>query len=224
MKNNTFMHEWFIMRIALITALLILAGFPISHSQDNSSGGANSGGDMLQLFMTNEQRRLLEAVRQGLLRDDELDRVQEINTARLQEFEELQTEETIELDEFISFDNPVVVERGRSIDLNMGGFIRIGTRNSTFYVNGEFVDASELSESLGIDFNQLSSESKTEVVGVDLVRQQRVVLKPGQTLPTTGAIRENLYVINADDLLNATEIDSGIELPAGDEEATIQVE
>jgi len=216
MADNKTRMDIRLSRIAIALVFCVAGSLPVANGQDASSG-ASEGSDMLQLFMTNEQRRLLEAVRQGLLRDDELDRVKEINTTRLQEFEEQQTADVVEVDDFISFDNPVVIERGRSIDLNMGGFIRIGDRNSSLLVNGEFVEADEISESLGIDFNQFSSEAENELVGVDLVRQQRVVLKPGQTLPTSGNIRENLYVINPDDIPAGDEADGGLLESVGEE-------
>ena len=177
----------------VLTASLVVAS-PVSVGQETQDELGSDGGDMLELFMTGEQRRLLEAVRQGLLRDEQLDRVREINTARLQQFEE-QEAESIELGEFISFDNPqAIVEQGRTIDMRFDGFIRIGDRNSTLLINGEFVEA-DTTKSVGIDFNALESDGGSSLVVVDELRKERVILKPGQILPGSGEVVERYVSI-----------------------------
>ncbi len=174
----------------------VTSGVAYSQEGNSVSSAIEPPGDMLRLFLNSEERRVLEAIRQGLLKDEQLDRIQEIATARIKEFEEQVVTEGIILDEFIDFDDPVVRERGRSQDLIFGGYIKIGDKNSTLLVNGQLVEAQDLYDSQGLDVNEVASE-KGELVAIDLLRRERVKIKPGQTIPaSTSQIRENLVVSN----------------------------
>lgn len=169
-----------------------------ARAQEATDTISREEGDMLRLFFTSEQRRILEAVRQGLLKDEALDRVQEIATAALMEFES-ETQgvgEELEIGEFLDFDNPQVRERGRSTDVTVDGFIRIGDRNSTLLVNGRMMEAPDLLNAQGIEVNRFKSDTKGSLIAVDMVSKQRIVLKPGQTISTSGSVRENLAVSN----------------------------
>ena len=183
----------------LLAGAVTLCGLQANAQETEGSGSAavtastSERKNMFQLFMTGEQRRLLEAVRQGLLRDEQLDRVREINTVRLRRFEEQNAEE-VALDDFISFDNPQVIEQRRSIDFRLDGFIRIGDRNSTLLINGRYVDADNI-KGFGLDANAFASDKESEVMLVDSIRKQRVVLRPGQTLPIEGGIKEQYVSI-----------------------------
>ena len=181
----------------LLAGAVTLCGLQANAQETEGSGSAAASTserkNMFQLFMTGEQRRLLEAVRQGLLRDEQLDRVREINTVRLRRFEEQNAEE-VALDDFISFDNPQIIEQRRSIDFRLDGFIRIGGRNSTLLINGRYVDADNI-KGFGLDANAFASDKESEVMLVDSIREQRVVLRPGQTLPIEGGIQEKYVSI-----------------------------
>ncbi len=179
----------------LLAAALAAPGAPALAQQDETI--AREEGDMLRLFFTSEQRRILEAVRQGLLKDEDLDRVQEIATAALMEFEaETSGEEQLEIGEFLDFDVPEVRERGRSVNLAVDGFIRVGDRNSTLLVNGQMMEAADLLNMQGIEVNHFKSDSDGAVLAVDMVSRKRIVLKPGQTISTSGNVEENLAVSN----------------------------
>lgn len=180
----------------LLAAALAVPGVPgTALAQDDTI--AREEGDMLRLFFTSEQRRILEAVRQGLLKDEDLDRVQEIATAALMEFEaETSGEEQLEIGEFLDFDVPEVRERGRSVNLAVDGFIRVGDRNSTLLVNGQMMEADELYNMQGIEVNRFRGDSDGSVLAVDMVSRKRIVLKPGQTISTSGSVEENLAVSN----------------------------
>ena len=164
-------------------------GSGIAYAQDAVDSDTvvkDSRPTMPNLFFTREQRRILEAIRQGVIEKD---------TFVADDFLPL-----VILDEAIPEGEEATNERSKEI--NIDAFIRNRSSGNVFIsANGEWLNVGEDNELLGlsgvsINADELSSGADSSIVrGEDFYNSSDFELKVGQVLEKDGHINEQLPVI-----------------------------
>ncbi len=145
-----------------------------------------TGPEMQRLFYSAEQRRVLEALRQGLVESDFLED-EEFVPVVLREEAFLEGEE-----------EAIVVDRGETA-LDFGAMVRRRSDGKTFlWINGTRFDVEKDGEflekvrNLILRTDQVGAEG---VVGIDKFTSRKFKIQVGQFISTDGQIRESLPVI-----------------------------
>ena len=149
--------------------------------------GRRSGPEMQRLFFTAEQRRVLEALRQGLVESELLEDDEFVPVVL--------REEAFIADE----EEEVIVERGDEA-LRFTGMVRRNSDGKAFiWINGgEPLDVGEEAEYLDKVRNLVLTEEQTiheGITGIDKFTRRRFKVLIGQSISTDGQVREDLPVV-----------------------------
>lgn len=150
-------------------------------NRQNVGESAEARPTMPRLFFTNEQRRILEVVRQEFITEENLE---------FAEFAPLliEQQETLDVEE---------EQLGRAYDLSVHAFIRNrSSGEGRVWINNEaypLQDESGVLQREGLD--GLTLESGGEFAGTDVINNSRFVVKVGQKLAGDGEVNETYPVI-----------------------------
>ena len=168
----------FALSAAAFFAVAAVAPVYAQESQDGAEDGARP--QMPRLFFTNEQRRILEVVRQEFITEDNLE---------FAEFAPLliEQQETIESED----------QFRRSRSLRVDAIIRNrGTGGGALWINHERYSLEDISGALERDgLGGMMFESGGAISGTDSINNSRFVLKVGQNLADDGEVNETYPVV-----------------------------
>lgn len=182
------MKQLLMLRILLVT--MIMSVLPATvYAQEEQSESIESGGEtrpvMPSLFYSNEQRRILEILRQGYIASDSA-----------LEFEEYAPLVLVQEELVIEEENP-----GREQDLQINAFIRnTKTGKSLIWLNGQARQLEDLADERNgeglVNFNiHLADDGSIVGDGIDSINQSKFQLKVGQTLEKQGEISETYPIV-----------------------------
>ncbi|MDM5146813.1 hypothetical protein NQX30_00205 [Candidatus Persebacteraceae bacterium Df01] len=144
----------------------------------------DSAPNMPALFFTAEQRRILEAIRQGAVAEESL---------QLDEFIPL-----ILVEEIFSTVNEAP-EQGRTEDIRVNAFIyNNNKKQAVLWLNGESYTSQEQNDFFSRENISEVSVLKSgtgEIVGIDHANNSKFVVKVGQKLSSDGGVDETYPVI-----------------------------
>ena len=155
-------------------------------AESDEEARRRTGPEMQRLFFSAEQRRVLEALRQGLVESELLESDEFIPVVL--------REEAFIADE----EEEVIVERGEEA-LHFTGMVRRNSDGKAFiWINGEQEDVGEGAEYLDKVRNLVLTEEQTThegITGIDTFTRRRFKILIGQSISTDGQIREDLPVV-----------------------------
>ena len=152
-------------------------------TEEDSSGASRPV--MPSLFYSNEQRRILEILRQGYIASDSA-----------LEFEEYAPLVLVQEELVITEENP-----GRGQDLQINAFIRnTKTGKSSIWINGQERRVEDLTDERNreglVDLNiQRADDGSIIGDGIDSINRSRFQLRVGQTLEKQGEISETYPIV-----------------------------
>lgn len=171
--------------VAFVVFALVASSAYGQETQDAAPTGAASESEsvrptMPRLFFTNEQRRILEVVRQEFITEENLE-FAEFAPLLIEQQETLEEEDSI----------------GRNYDLSVVAYIRNrSSGGGVLWMNGEQYSLDDDSGVLGREgLDKLSLESNGAISGTDSVNNSRFVLKVGQKLAGDGEVNETYPVV-----------------------------
>ena len=167
------------LRVFALSAMFVAAAANAQEAEDDNAAAEGIRPQMPRLFFTNEQRRILEVVRQEFITEENLE---------FAEFAPLliEQQETIEEEEI-----------GRNYDLQMAAFVRNrSSGDGVLWINNEQYSLNDVSGVLGREgLDGLSLGADGVISGADSINNSRFVVRIGQTLKGDGAVHEAYPVI-----------------------------
>ena len=167
------------LRVFALSAMFVAAAANAQETEGDNAAAEGIRPQMPRLFFTNEQRRILEVVRQEFITEENLE---------FAEFAPLliEQQETIEEEEI-----------GRNYDLQMAAFVRNrSSGDGVLWINNEQYSLNDVSGVLGREgLDGLSLGADGVISGADSINNSRFVVRIGQTLKGDGAVHEAYPVI-----------------------------